>query len=139
MHVLTIFAHPRRKSFCHAVLERFDAGLRDAGHTNEIVDLYAIGFDPVLRDRDDPDWMDEHAPQYVLDSMHLRERILEAARGPVKRLATKWLLGNRDKPGIIRLLQQRFRPKDVLLQQAKVASAQALPYRRSISSDSLRC
>ena len=32
MRVLTVFAHPGSKSFCHAVLERFDAGLRDAGH-----------------------------------------------------------------------------------------------------------
>jgi NAD(P)H dehydrogenase (quinone) len=128
MNVLTIFAHPRRKSFCHAVLERFDAGLRDAGHTNEIVDLYAIGFDPVLRERDDPNWMDEHAPQYILDSMHLRERLLEGARGPIKRLALKRLIGDRDTSGIIRLLQERFRPRDVLVQQAKVARAQALAF-----------
>ena len=40
MKVLTVFAHPASRSFCHAVLDRFDAGLRDAGHTNEIVDLY---------------------------------------------------------------------------------------------------
>ena len=51
MKVLTVFAHPASRSFCHAVLERFDAGLREAGHTNDIVDLYAIGFDPILRDR----------------------------------------------------------------------------------------
>ncbi len=35
MKVLTVFAHPGPRSFCHAVLERFDAGLRDAGHANE--------------------------------------------------------------------------------------------------------
>jgi NAD(P)H dehydrogenase (quinone) len=35
------------------VLERFDAGLWESGHTNEILDLYAIGFDPILRERDD--------------------------------------------------------------------------------------
>lgn len=46
MHVLTVYAHPNPKSFCHAVLDQFVAGLRDAGHTNEVVDLYAIGFDP---------------------------------------------------------------------------------------------
>ena len=40
MKVLTVFAHPGSRSFCHAVLDRFDTGLRDAGHTNEIVDLY---------------------------------------------------------------------------------------------------
>src|SRR5512145_508844 len=87
MNVLTVFAHPSPKSFCHSVLGRFADGLRDAGHTNEVVDLYAIGFDPVLRERDNPNWMDEHAPQEVLDGMHLRERMLEGARGPFKRFA----------------------------------------------------
>lgn len=38
MKVLTVFTHPGAQSFCHAVLERFDAGLRDAGHVNEILD-----------------------------------------------------------------------------------------------------
>jgi putative NADPH-quinone reductase len=33
--VLTVFAHPGSRSFCRAVLDRFDAGLRDAGHTHE--------------------------------------------------------------------------------------------------------
>jgi hypothetical protein len=46
MKVLTVFAHHGSRSFCHAVRDRFDAGLRYAGHTNEIVDLHAIGFDP---------------------------------------------------------------------------------------------
>ena len=59
MNVLTVFAHPNPRSFCHAVLERLDAGLREAGHRNEILDLYAIGFDPILRDRDTPSWLTE--------------------------------------------------------------------------------
>lgn len=91
MNVLTVFAHPSPRSFCHSVLERFADGLRDAGHTNEVVDLYAIGFDPVLRERDNPNWMDEHAPQEVLDGMHLRERMLGDARGPLKRFAMRRL------------------------------------------------
>lgn len=62
MRVLTVFARAASSSFCHAVLERFDAGLREAGHTYELVDLYAIGFDPVLRERDNPNWMDADAP-----------------------------------------------------------------------------
>jgi NAD(P)H dehydrogenase (quinone) len=49
MNVLTVFAHPGSSSFCHAILDRFDSGLRDVEHTSEIVDLYAIGFDPILR------------------------------------------------------------------------------------------
>jgi NAD(P)H dehydrogenase (quinone) len=128
MNVLTVFAHPSSQSFCHAVLDRFDAGLRDAGHTNEIVDLYAIGFDPVLRERDSPNWMDDRAPDEILESMHLRERLLEGARGPIKRFAMKRLLGERDTRGIIRLLQERHRPKDVLAQQDKVVRAQALAF-----------
>ena len=128
MQVLTVFAHPGSQSFCHAVLDRFDAGLREAGHTNEVVDLYAIGFDPVLRDRDSPNWMDEHAPDEILASMHLRERLLEGARGPIKRFAMKRLLGNRDTRGIIRLLQERYRPTDVLAQQDKVKRANALAF-----------
>ncbi|MGZ6633638.1 MAG: NAD(P)H-dependent oxidoreductase [Solirubrobacteraceae bacterium] len=48
MRVLAVYAHPNRKSFCHAVLEQFTTGLRDGGHSVEVVDLYAIKFDPVF-------------------------------------------------------------------------------------------
>jgi NAD(P)H dehydrogenase (quinone) len=82
----------------------------------------------VLRERDSPNWMDDHAPDEILESMHLRERLLEGARGPIKRFAMKRLLGERDTRGIIRLLQERYRPKDVLAQQEKVARAQALAF-----------
>lgn len=128
MKVLTVFANPNPRSFCRAVLDRFDAGLRDAGHAHEVVDLYAIKFDPVLRDRDGPNWMDENAPEPVLQSMRLRERMMEGARGPIGRFALKRLLGDRDTRGIIRLLQERYRPRDVRAQQEKVASAQALAF-----------
>jgi NAD(P)H dehydrogenase (quinone) len=48
MNVLTIYAHHNPKSFCHAVLEKFTAGLEDAGHKNEVADLHVIKFDPIL-------------------------------------------------------------------------------------------
>jgi NAD(P)H dehydrogenase (quinone) len=54
MNVLTVFAHPNPRSFCHAVLDRFDAGLRDAGHTNEIVDS-TPSASIILRPRDTPE------------------------------------------------------------------------------------
>ena len=57
MKVLTVYAHPNPKSFNHAVLERFTAGLRDAGHTSEVVDLYAIGFNPICDSKDSPSWI----------------------------------------------------------------------------------
>jgi len=42
-------AHPRSDSFCHALFERAVATLLCAGHEITIHDLYAEGFDPVLR------------------------------------------------------------------------------------------
>ena len=42
MNILTIYANPNPRSFCHAILEHFTEGLNDAGHTNEVVDLYAM-------------------------------------------------------------------------------------------------
>ena len=128
MNVLTVFAHPGSRSFCHAVLDRFDAGLRDAGHTNEIVDLYAIGFDPILRPRDTPSWLTETIPDDMLERMRLRESLLGEAGGPLKRFALKRLIGDRDARGIIRLLRERYQPKDVLVQQQKVARAEALAF-----------
>lgn len=128
MNVLTVFAHPGSGSLCHALLERFDAGLRAAGHLNEVVDLHAIGFDPVLRDRDSPNWMDPDVPADVLARSHLRQRLLEGARGPIARFAMRRLIGDRSDRDVIRLLQARFRPRDVAAQQAKVARAQALAF-----------
>ena len=48
MHVLILFAHPRRRSFTGELADAFCRGLEAAGHTLEFADLYAEGFDPVL-------------------------------------------------------------------------------------------
>ena len=128
MHVLTVFAHSNRKSFCGALLDRFTAGLTAAGHTNEIVDLYAIGFDPVIGPRDTPAWLTESIPDDLLARMRLRETLIEEAGGPLRRFAMKRLPGARDARGIIRLLRERYQPADVRAQQRKVAAAQALAF-----------
>jgi NAD(P)H dehydrogenase (quinone) len=44
MHVYVILAHPSQKSFTCEVLNAFIAGLKDAGHTFELGDLYAMRF-----------------------------------------------------------------------------------------------
>ena len=44
MHVYILFAHPSEVSFNREVLDAFARGLRDAGHTYEIGDLYRMGF-----------------------------------------------------------------------------------------------
>ena len=42
MKVLTVYAHNNPRSFCHGVLDHFTGGLRDAGHTSEVIDLSLI-------------------------------------------------------------------------------------------------
>jgi len=58
LNVLVIFDHPRRESFCGAVLDSLIEGLAAAGHRAEIADLHAEGFDPRLPPEDEPDWND---------------------------------------------------------------------------------
>jgi NAD(P)H dehydrogenase (quinone) len=48
MHVFIVFAHPSHQSLSHALMERFVKGLTEAGHTHEISDLFAMGFNPDL-------------------------------------------------------------------------------------------
>jgi NAD(P)H dehydrogenase (quinone) len=44
MHVYVVFAHPSKRSFSREVLNAFLRGLRDAGHTHEVGDLYEMSF-----------------------------------------------------------------------------------------------
>ena len=50
MRLLVVYCHPHAGSFCHALLERVLAGLAVHGHEVDLLDLYAEGFDPVLRE-----------------------------------------------------------------------------------------
>lgn len=128
MKVLTIYAHHNPRSLCHAVLQRFDAGLSEAGHANEIVDLHAVGFDPVLRDRDAPNWIDDSVPDDVLARMDLPRSLLERARGPLQRLLVRRWIGTLDPRGIVRKMRAGGGPRDVAEQQRKVAAADALVF-----------
>ena len=61
MHVLVLYAHPEPKSFNGALKEASLEAIAAAGHTAEISDLYAEGFDPVAGRHDfstvaDPDF-----------------------------------------------------------------------------------
>jgi NAD(P)H dehydrogenase (quinone) len=56
--VLVVFDHPRRHSFCGAVLDELITGLAEAGHEVEVADLHAEGFDPRMPEADEPDWND---------------------------------------------------------------------------------
>jgi putative NADPH-quinone reductase len=48
MRVLVVYAHPCEDSFCAAIRDRTIATLAEAGHDVRLLDLYAMGFDPVL-------------------------------------------------------------------------------------------
>ncbi|MFA5883279.1 MAG: NAD(P)H-dependent oxidoreductase [Acidimicrobiia bacterium] len=82
---MTVYAHQNPRSFCHGVLEQFTAGLTDGGHTSEVVDLYAIAFDPVFRDRDVASYTAGDIPADVLELMDLRQQVLDSCRGPRQR------------------------------------------------------
>ena len=127
MRVLTVYAHPNPTSFCHAVLERFTQGLVDAGHTSEVVDLYAITFNPVFGRDDYAFFVHESVPPELLDESELREGMVAASGGPIRRrLAERWLR-DKDLGELIRIVAKQ-RPKDVLAQQEKVAAADGLAF-----------
>src|SRR5882757_4939929 len=48
MHVLYVYCHPLDDSFHAAIRNEALAGLGEAGHTIDMLDLYAEDFNPVL-------------------------------------------------------------------------------------------
>ena len=120
MKILTVYANPSPRSFCHAFLEQFSQGLADAGHSYEVVDLYAMRFNPVLTARDYPCWVDENFP---LDT--LRGMILESRRGVVQKFVLKRWVRNKDAAYLAKMIR-KLRPRDVVEQQRKIAQAQGL-------------
>ena len=59
MRVLVIYCHPCPESFVAAVRDAALDGLKGAGHEARLVDLYALGFDPVLSAQERRDY---HTP-----------------------------------------------------------------------------
>lgn len=119
MRVLTVYANPNPRSFGHAVLMQFCQGLEEAGHTNEVVDLYALKFDPVLKPRDYTNWIDENMPMETLKKM-----VHDSSSGIERFIAERWLR-NKNISDVVKLVR-KFRPRDVVEQQEKIAQAQAL-------------
>jgi NAD(P)H dehydrogenase (quinone) len=128
MKVLTVYAHHNPRSFCHAILERFGEGLRDAGHENDVVDLHAIRFDPVFGDRDTPDWVDDSVPDDVLTHWQVKKSLLAGAGNPLRRLMVRRWIGQRSDRELVRRVHALGPPRDVAEQQARVARADALAF-----------
>jgi NAD(P)H dehydrogenase (quinone) len=127
MNVLTVYAHPNPKSFCHAILEQFIRGLKDAGHISEVVDLYAIRFDPVFRMQDFASYVHESMPPDILAEMNLKQRVLDSAGGPIQRFIASRLLRNKDDVAVAKFIHGH-RPKDVIAQWEKLERAQGLAF-----------
>jgi NAD(P)H dehydrogenase (quinone) len=127
MRVLTVIANPNPQSFCHAVLERFTAGLRAGGHESEVVDLYAIRFDPVFRIRDFASYVHESMPDDVLDRMDLRRQAMSGAGGPIRRALVSLMLRGKTPREIARIIHDH-RPADARSQWEKVKRAQGLAF-----------
>jgi NAD(P)H dehydrogenase (quinone) len=127
MRVLTVYAHPNPKSFCHAILEQFTKGLEDGGHVSEVVDLYAIRFDPVFRMQDFASYVHESMPAEILEKMNLKQRVLDFAGGPIQRFIVSRWLAHKDSSALARFIRDH-RPKDVAAQWKKVEAAQGLAF-----------
>lgn len=127
MKVLTVFANPSPKSFCHAILRQFTKGLEEAGHTNEVVDLYAIRFDPVFRTQDFASYVHESMPLEILDEMNLKQHVLDSAGGPLQRFVASLWLRDKDSRAVAKFIHAH-RPKDVIEQWGKVKNAQGLAF-----------
>jgi NAD(P)H dehydrogenase (quinone) len=66
MHILVIFAHPRRDSFTGAVLDSLLEGLGESGdHTIEIADLYSENFESRFQPEDYAQFRGAAMPQPV--------------------------------------------------------------------------
>lgn len=56
MKTLLVVAHPRTDSLTASATNLFATRIKASGHEVEIADLVAEGFDPVLREDDEPNW-----------------------------------------------------------------------------------
>lgn len=127
MKVLTVYAHPNPNSFSHALLEEFTRGLGDAGHEADVLDLYALKFDPVFTEADLATWLDPRMPPDVLESMNPRQRVLDGARGPIRRFLARRLVRGKDNREIAQFLRDHG-PKDAARHWQHVADADALAF-----------
>lgn len=81
MHVLVIHAHPEPQSFNGALTRQAVKTLTDSGHTVQVSDLYAIGFNPIA---DANDYLTREDPAYL----RIDREQTWAHRGPTPRQQT---------------------------------------------------
>jgi len=78
MRVLYLYCHPLPESFHAAILKESLAGLAEAGHAVDLLDLYKENFNPVLSEQDRRDYHDLDRNQRGLESYIDRLRKADA-------------------------------------------------------------
>lgn len=72
MKCLVVYSHPNSKSFNHAILEVVTETMKANGHEVVVRDLYALGFDPVLKASDFEDIQSGNtAPDLKAEQQHI--------------------------------------------------------------------
>ena len=78
MKVLYVYCHPLPESFHAALRAEALAGLAEAGHAVDLLDLYAEGFDPVLSEEGRRHYHDTSRNQHGLEPLIVRLQSAEA-------------------------------------------------------------
>jgi NAD(P)H dehydrogenase (quinone) len=78
MNVLYLYCHPLPDSFHGAIMVEAVAALRAGGHTVDLCDLYAEGFNPVLSADDRRDYHDVSKNQHGLEGYVSRLKSCDA-------------------------------------------------------------
>jgi NAD(P)H dehydrogenase (quinone) len=52
MKILIVYAHPKTVGFCSAILDRILSELKNANILSEVIDLYSINYDPILKSKE---------------------------------------------------------------------------------------
>lgn len=76
LNVQVVWAHPRGDSLTATITQDVIEELKHAGATVDEVDLYRLGFDPILREIDEPDWDDldkQYSPEVMRHTSKTRE------------------------------------------------------------------
>jgi NAD(P)H dehydrogenase (quinone) len=88
MKILVVVVHPRPSSLTHAVARTFAEALEARGHAAVWADLHAEGFDPVLREADEPDW--NHPAKAYSPEVRAEMARIEAAEATVVVFPVWW-------------------------------------------------
>lgn len=85
--VLIVFCHPAQDSLMAEMAHRAEARLRDKGHEVDFLDLYALGFDPAMRE---DEWRAHRRTERPEDGLDTHVAALQAAQALVVIYPTWW-------------------------------------------------